>query len=95
MNITTDELVSEIQYGHVKRPNHKSRPYDRDRFEVCNHKWSALVEQNRGFALLNDSKYGISCDGNQMELTLLKSAIFPDESADRGDAGPSGRQWDD
>lgn len=84
VRITTDELVSEIQFGHIKRPNHKSRVYDRDRFEVCNHKWSALVEQNRGFALLNDSKYGISCEGNQMELTLLKSAIFPDESADKG-----------
>lgn len=84
VRITTDELISEIQFGHIKRPNHKSRAYDRDRFEVCNHKWSALVEQSRGFALLNDSKYGISCEGNQMELTLLKSAIFPDESADKG-----------
>lgn len=84
VTITTDEMISEIQFGHIKRPNHKSREYDRDRFEVCNHKWSALTEQNRGFALLNDSKYGISCEGNQMELTLLKSAIFPDESADKG-----------
>ena len=33
---------------------------------------------------MNDSKYGISCEGNRMELTLLKSAIFPDESADKG-----------
>lgn len=84
VNVTTDELISEIQFGYVKRPNHKSREYDRDRFEVCNHKWSALAEPGRGCALLNDSKYGISCQDNRMELTLLRAPVFPDESADRG-----------
>lgn len=84
VNVTTDELVSEIQFGYLKRPNHKSREYDKDRFEVCNHKWSALTEPGRGCAILNDSKYGISCEDRQMELTLLKSAVCPDESADKG-----------
>lgn len=84
VNVITNELVSEIQYGYIKRPNHKSRNYDKDRFEVCNQKWSALYEQNRGCAILNDSKYGISSYGNSMELTLLKSATFPDETADVG-----------
>lgn len=84
VNIKTDELVSEIQFGYVKRPNHASRNYDRDRFEVCGHKWSALKEENRGCAILNDSKYGISASDNTMALTLLKSSTFPDESADMG-----------
>lgn len=84
VNIRTEELVSEIQFGYVKRPNHASRNYDRDRFEVCNHKWSALKEENRGCAVINDSKYGISASGSTMGLTLLKSATFPDESADMG-----------
>ena len=84
VTVTADEMLSEIQFGHVKRPNHTSREYDRDRFEVCNHKWSALIEANRGFALINDCKYGISCRDNTMELTLLKSAVFPDETADKG-----------
>lgn len=84
VHVTTDELLSEIQFGYVKRPNHKSREYDRDRFEVCHHRWSALTEPGRGCAILNDSKYGISCEDNTMELTLLKSAVFPDESADKG-----------
>lgn len=84
VNIHTDELISEIQYGHVRRPNHRSRQIDQDRFEVCNHKWSALAEENRGFAVMNDCKYGISCIHNCMELTLLKSALFPDETADKG-----------
>lgn len=84
VNIVTDEMISEIQYGFIKRPNHKSRIYDKDRFEVCNHKWSAMAEANRGCAILNDAKYGISNNGSCMELTLLKAPTFPDETADLG-----------
>lgn len=83
-NIHTEELVSEIQFGHIKRPNHKSRPYDADRFEVWQHKWSALAENNRGVAVLNDSKYGISADDGRISLTLLKSSAAPALSADQG-----------
>ncbi|MFP4140376.1 MAG: alpha-mannosidase [Phycisphaerae bacterium] len=84
VTVQTEELISEIQYGHVGRPNHKSRPYDANRFEVCNHKWSALAEENRGVAVLNDCKYGVSAEGNTMMLTLLKSPKAPDQDADKG-----------
>jgi alpha-mannosidase len=84
VNIHSDEAIHEIQFGHIKRPNHRSRPFDTDRFEVCNHKWSALVEENRGVAILNDSKYGINVLGNKMNLTLLKSSLAPDPKADKG-----------
>ena len=26
--------MHEIQFGHIRRPTHKSRPFDADRFEV-------------------------------------------------------------
>lgn len=84
VNIYTDELVSEIQFGHIKRPNHKSRQFDADRFEVSNHKWSALIEAGRGFAVLNDCKYGVNAVANSINLTLLKSAMAPDMNADKG-----------
>jgi alpha-mannosidase len=84
VNIHTDEALHEIQFGYIKRPNHRSRPYDADRFEVCNHKWSALLEENHGVAILNDSKYGISVVDNDMQLTLLKSALAPAPRADKG-----------
>ncbi len=83
-NIYTTEAISEIQFGHLRRPNHSSRPFDADRFEVCNHKWTALAEENRGLAVLNDCKYGLSVKGNQINLTLLKSAMAPDMTADKG-----------
>jgi alpha-mannosidase len=84
VTVQTDELISEIQYGHMARPNHMSRAYDANRFEVCNHRWSALVEENRGVAVLNDCKYGLNAVGNTMMLSLLKSPTAPDDRADRG-----------
>ena len=83
-NIHTSEMLSEIQFGHVKRPTHKNRQHDADRFEVWQHKWSALAEGNRGVAILNDCKYGISADEGRMSLTLLKSAAAPALHADKG-----------
>jgi len=82
--IHSDEAIHEIQFGHIRRPTHRSRPYDADRFEVSNHKWSALAEANRGVAVLNDCKYGLNVLGNSINLTLLKSALSPDMHADKG-----------
>jgi len=84
VNIHGNEGIHEIQFGHIRRPNHKSRQHDADRFEVCNHKWTALTEENRGFAVLNDSKYGVNVAGSSINLTLLKSALAPDMYADKG-----------
>jgi alpha-mannosidase len=84
VNIHANEAIHEIQFGHIRRPNHRSRPFDVDRFEVCSHKWTALAEENRGVAILNDCKYGINVLGNSMNLTLLKSALAPDPLADKG-----------
>ena len=84
VDIHADEGIHEIQFGHIRRPNHHSRPFDANRFEVCHHKWTALAEENRGCAVLNDSKYGVNVSGNSIGLTLLKSALAPDGHADRG-----------
>lgn len=84
VNIYSTEALHEIQFGHIARPTHKSRPFDAERFEVSMHKWTALTEANRGFAVLNDCKYGVNVDGNSINLTLLKSALAPDMYADKG-----------
>ncbi|HBY09233.1 MAG TPA: hypothetical protein DEH22_16190 [Chloroflexi bacterium] len=84
VDIHSSEAISEIQFGHLRRPNHRSRQYDQDRFEVSNHKWTALAEEGRGAAVLNDCKYGLSVTGKSINLTLLKSALAPDMTADKG-----------
>jgi alpha-mannosidase len=84
VDIHANEAIHEIQFGHIRRPNHRSRPFDADRFEVANHKWTALAEENRGCAVLNDCKYGVNVLGNSINLTLLKSPLAPDMTADLG-----------
>jgi alpha-mannosidase len=78
------EAIHEIQFGHLKRPSHRSLPFDADRFEVCNQKWTAVEEGNRGAAVLNDCKYGVNVIGGSIQLTLLRSPKMPDMTADMG-----------
>lgn len=84
VDYTAEEALHEIQFGHVRRPNHRSRPIDFDRFEVVNQKWTALCEEGRGFAVLNDCKYGVSTLGTRINLTLLRAPFSPDPTCDRG-----------
>lgn len=83
-DIHSTEALHEIQFGHIARPTHRSRQIDQDRFEVCQHTWSALREENRGVAILNDAKYGISTHQNSLDLTLLRAPLAPDDQADLG-----------
>ena len=84
-NLNTTEMISEMQYCYISRPAHKSTQYAADRFEVPQHKWSMLKENNRGFAVLNDCKYGIGAENGKMGLTLLKAPAAPDFTADKGE----------
>ena len=80
-----EDMLNEIQYGYIRRPTHGSRRYDKDRYEVCNHRWSAIVEEDAGAAVLNDSKYGISGRDATLALSLLRAPKAPDFHADVGD----------
>lgn len=82
--LNAEDALYEIQFGHVRRPTHRNRRHDADRYEGCHHRWVALAESGRGLALLNDSKYGSSVEGGTINLSLLKAAMVPDPSADRG-----------
>ena len=74
----------EIQFGHLQRPTHRNTTWDQARFEVCGHRWMDLSEPGFGVALLSDSKYGYSCDGHVLGVSLLRSPMFPDPAADQG-----------
>jgi alpha-mannosidase len=83
-NIRTDEAIHEIQFGCLKRPTHRSMPFDRDRYEVANQKYTAVAEARRGLAVLNDCKYGVSVLGGSINLSLLRASKAPDPQADIG-----------
>lgn len=87
VDVETLEGINEIQFGYMKRPLHRSRQYDKDRFEVCNHRYTALADESHGAAVLNDCKYGISMKeypdgGTSMELSLLRAPASPEMRAD-------------
>lgn len=82
VNVFAENGINEMQFGYVERPTRRSRAYEKDRFEVCNHRYSALCDQAHGAAVLNDCKYGISMNGNALELTLLRAAAAPEMHAD-------------
>ena len=84
-NILTDEALHEIQFGYVKRPCHDSHAYASDRYEVSNQHWSALCEENRGFALLNESSCGLSTSRGEMALSLLRTPLVPDDTCNVGE----------
>lgn len=77
-------VKSQIQFGHIDRSVCRNSSEEQAKFEVCNHKWSDLSETNFGVALLNDCKYGFSCEGGRMGLTLAKSGTHPDPTAGLG-----------
>ncbi len=76
-NIRTTKTVSEIQYGHVERPNHMNTSWDEAKFETCMHKWVDVSDNGYGVSLLNDCKYGFSSYDYTLAITLLKSPESP------------------
>ncbi|MBU7004018.1 MAG: alpha-mannosidase, partial [Theionarchaea archaeon] len=84
VDVLSPVATHEIQWGNVQRPTHRNTSWDWARFETCAHKWVDVSEGDYGVALLNDSKYGHDALDNMISLTLLKSAMGPDENADQG-----------
>ncbi|MDN4075312.1 alpha-mannosidase [Fictibacillus terranigra] len=84
VNVRSTRATYDIQFGCIERPTHWNTSWDQARFEVVGHKWADLSEGNFGVSLLNDCKYGYDVKDHIMRLTLIKSSIEPDETADRG-----------
>ena len=84
VNVLSNEARFETQFGNIKRPTHENYGTDKSQFEVCNHKWTDLSDTRFGVSVLNDCKYGISVNGNDMRLTLHKGGCRPDPRGDKG-----------
>ncbi|QGQ94445.1 alpha-mannosidase [Paenibacillus psychroresistens] len=85
VSIRATEATYDIQFGNVKRPTHWNTSWDYARFESVGHQWVDLSERGYGVSLLNDCKYGHDIKDNIIRLSLIKSPIFPDPLADRGE----------
>lgn len=85
VDVRAENALHEMQFGFVERPTHRSRGYDQQRFEVCNHRYTALCDNGHGCAVLNDCKYGVGVEQNSIELTLLRAAASPEMASDQGE----------
>lgn len=82
--IRAETATYEIPFGHIARPTTTETPRERAMFEVPAHRWMDLSEPGLGLALLTDCKYGYSCRGSVVGLSLLRSPKWPDSQADMG-----------
>lgn len=83
VDIRTTYATYDIQFGNLQRPNLANNSWDKEKFEVCAHKWADLSEYGYGVSILNDCKYGYSTEENVMKISLLKAATYPNPDADR------------
>lgn len=83
--IFADRVACDIQYGTIYRSTRDVTPEEEAQFEICAHKYVDVSDENRGFSLLNDCKYGHRVKDGLISLNLLRSPVFPDLKADRGE----------
>ncbi|MGB4715055.1 MAG: glycoside hydrolase family 38 C-terminal domain-containing protein, partial [Defluviitoga tunisiensis] len=83
VNIRSTKATYNIQFGNIERSTTNNTSYDIAKFEVPAQKWADLSEGNYGVSILNDCKYGYDIKDNIMRITLLRSPVDPDETADR------------
>jgi alpha-mannosidase len=74
----------EIPFGNIQRPTTRKNSWEDAKFEVSAIRWADLGNDQHGFSLLNNSKYGYDAKGNVLRLTLLRSPTDPDPVADQG-----------
>ncbi|MES1246911.1 MAG: glycoside hydrolase family 38 C-terminal domain-containing protein, partial [Actinomycetota bacterium] len=82
--VRASNATYEMPFGYAERPTHYTSSFDRARYEVPGHRFADLSEHGFGAALLSESKYGYSCYGGDLRLTLLRSPKSPDPEADMG-----------
>lgn len=84
LNIHSSKATYEIQFGNIERATHQNTSWDAAKFEVCAQKWADLSDGGYGVSLINDCKFGHSCLGSELGLTLIKCGTYPNKHADEG-----------
>jgi alpha-mannosidase len=84
LDVRAPRATYEMPFGYAERPTHYSTAWDAARYEVPGHRWADLSEHGFGAAVLTDSKYGYSCFGNELRVSLLRAPKSPDPEADMG-----------
>lgn len=81
----SNEVLCDIQFGNIKRSTKTDNSIDYAQFEIPAHKWVDVYDVNYGVAILNDCKYGYRVKDGLISLNCLRSTVYPDKTADRGE----------
>jgi alpha-mannosidase len=84
LSATSPFATYEIPYGTIQRTTLRTNSWEKAQFEVGAQRWGDLGNEQHGFSLINESKYGYDAVGNLLRLSLLRSPVWPDPNADRG-----------
>ncbi len=74
----------EIPFGSIERSTGAGTSWDKAKVEVPAQRWADLSQDDYGVSLLNNSKYGYDIKGSLIRMSLLRSPLWPDPTADRG-----------
>ncbi|MGL5507980.1 MAG: glycoside hydrolase family 38 C-terminal domain-containing protein, partial [Microcoleaceae cyanobacterium] len=88
VNLQADYVTYQIPGGVINRTTKPANKFDEAKWEVPALRWANInsndLTNSYGVSLINDCKYGYSAKPDQLNLTLLRGSIWPDELADRG-----------
>lgn len=82
--VFADKVKCDVQLGSFYRSTKEETLIEEAQFEICAHKYVDVSDNERGLSLLNDCKYGHRVKNGLISLNLLRSPLFPDRKADRG-----------
>lgn len=85
LNVRDSLATYEIPYGSIVRHTIPTDSWERAKFEVPAERWADMSADGFGVSLLNQAKYGYDTKGSMMRLSLLRSPVWPDPTADRGE----------
>ena len=84
LTVQDTSATYEIPYGTIRRTTLRRNSLDSARFEVSAHRWADLSNAEFGVSLINRAKYGYDTKGSTMRISLVRSPVWPDPTADRG-----------
>ena len=83
--VWSDQVTCDIQFGAIRRSTREDTPVEKAQYEICAHKYVDVSDSEGGLSLLNDCKYGHRAKNGRLSLNLLRSTVYPDPTADRGE----------
>lgn len=84
LTVSAPSATYEIPFGAIQRSTTPKDSWEAAKWEVPALRWADLSQSDFGVSILTDYKHGFDALPSQLRLTLLKSPLWPDPKADRG-----------